>query len=111
MGSEPECETCGACCREAFDAVPVEDSDPTAARRPGFVAVDAGGHRSVCRVPSPLAAYPGRTRCAALTGDGSAAPYRCSIYDDRPAACSELDRGGEGCLFARGRLGLDGASR
>jgi hypothetical protein len=86
----PDCFACGACCREAFDLVPVEAHDERMLRnRPDWV-VDGGVRRC-------------GSRCAALVGDG---PYRCVIYADRPSACSELDAGSDACLFARRRVGL-----
>ena len=98
-----DCAPCGACCREAFDSVPVEDHDErTLSQRSEWVRVHEDGWRDLLRVPSPTGCG---TRCAALVGDG-ATPYRCTIYLDRPTACSELDPGSETCLFARRRVGL-----
>ncbi|MEQ1503741.1 MAG: YkgJ family cysteine cluster protein [Myxococcota bacterium] len=105
-GPVPDCATCGACCREAFDTVPLSaDDDATIDRQPAMVVVDPDGWWHLARVPSPTGCG---TRCAALTGDGAATtPFRCRIYGDRPAACSELDAGSESCLFARWRVGLE----
>jgi Fe-S-cluster containining protein len=103
-----DCSTCGACCREAFDAVPVPPEDEATAVAQPHLVVDDGGWRVLRRVPSDL--LPERTRCAALSGDGCAAPYRCTIYEDRPSACSGLDVGSEACDFARSRLGLTAGS-
>lgn len=100
-----DCTACAACCREAFDTVPVEDDDRvTLARRADWIETDADGWRHLRRVP--VASGCG-TRCAALEGDG---PFHCVIYEDRPSACSGLDAGSEACLFARRRLGLDHSS-
>ena len=100
-----DCAACGACCREAFDTVPVgADDEHTARTRPDWVVVAADGWRELRRVPSPTGCG---TRCAALRGDGSAgAPFRCTIHPDRPEACSGLAEGSEACRFARRRVGL-----
>jgi Fe-S-cluster containining protein len=105
-GHVPDCATCGACCREAFDTVPVEaDDDHTVATRPDWVHTAPDGWREIRRVPSPTGCG---TRCAALTGDGAAGtPFRCVIYADRPQACSGLEAGSEACRFARRRVGLE----
>jgi Fe-S-cluster containining protein len=98
-----DCAGCGACCREAFDTSPVEDGDVrTLANARHLVRVAADGWRDLHRVPSPTT--PGRTRCAALS---CGPPFRCAIYADRPAACSELEPGSEACRFARRRVGLE----
>jgi hypothetical protein len=99
----PDCAPCGACCREAFDSVPVEDHDRrTLERRGDWIRTHPDGWRDLLRVPSPTGCG---TRCAALVGDG-VAPFRCVLYEDRPSACSELDAGSDACLFARRRVGL-----
>lgn len=102
---EPDCAPCGACCREAFDSVPVDDEDvQTLRNRPSWIRIGDDGWRDLLRVPSPTGCG---TRCAALSGDGgSATPFRCTIYADRPSACSGLDAGSDACLFARRRVGL-----
>jgi Fe-S-cluster containining protein len=96
-----DCGSCGACCREAFDVVAVEPDDPMGAH-PDLVRVHLDGWRSMCRVPG----LSGKTRCAALTGDGEAAPWQCSIYADLPTTCRALEVGSEDCLLARRRVGL-----
>lgn len=96
------CDPCGACCREAFDAVPVgPDDEHTARAHPERVQTHADGWRDLVRVPTPTG-----TRCNALTGDGCSAPFRCVIYADRPTACRELEPGSANCLLARRRVGL-----
>ncbi len=100
-----DCATCGACCREAFDSVPVSDDEPIRVARPHLVVDHADGWRDLARVPSDV--HPGRTRCAALTGNGEpGSPYRCSVYACRPTPCRELEEGSENCLLARRRVGL-----
>jgi Fe-S-cluster containining protein len=98
-----DCLTCGACCREAFDAVPVETGDRTAELHPELVEVHDDGWRSLRRVPSPTGCG---TRCAALTGDGGPTAFHCRIYADRPTACRELEAGSDNCLLARRRVGM-----
>lgn len=97
--AELDCATCGACCREAFDVVAVAPDDPMG-EHPGLVNAHLDGWRSMRRVPCG-----GGTRCAALSGP---APWRCTIYPDRPAPCRELTAGDADCLEARRRVGLDG---
>jgi hypothetical protein len=95
----PDCLDCGACCREAFDSVPVDE----AARKripADYVRTHSDGWVDLVRVPSPLGCG---SRCAAL-GDGP--PFTCAIYELRPDNCRELDAGGEACLEARRRVGL-----
>src|SRR5690606_6790041 len=45
-----DCADCGACCREAFDLVPVSPSAPLVAERADLVVRDPGGG---CHVPRP----------------------------------------------------------
>ena len=101
----PSCDACGACCREAFDSVPVSESDEKRLDEPTkWIRVHSDGWRDLCRVSSPLGKG---TRCAALLGNGKpGAPYRCQIYPARPTNCRELDIGSEACLTARRRVGL-----
>lgn len=100
----PDCADCGACCREAFDSVPVVDDDHrTRERQAAMVITHDDGWRDLRRVPSPTGHG---TRCAALDGDGRTVPFRCRIYADRPMACSGLEVGSSACLFARRRVGL-----
>lgn len=95
--AELNCETCAACCREAYQSVEVAAREPVNVRHPDLV-VRAGRRRTLRRVGS---------RCAALAGDGGPAePYRCTIYEDRPRSCRDFLRGGPHCLDARRRVGL-----
>lgn len=96
------CDPCGACCREAFDSVPVGPEDEHTARaHPELIRVADDGWRDLARVPSACG-----TRCAALRGDGGTQPFRCVIYADRPSACRDLEPGSWNCWFARKRVGL-----
>ncbi|HHO49850.1 MAG TPA: YkgJ family cysteine cluster protein [Deltaproteobacteria bacterium] len=100
----PDCAGCGACCREAFDSVPVEGDDhATLLHQAELVVTHDDGWRDLRRVPSPTGTG---TRCVALAGDGTSTPFCCRIYPDRPSACSELEVGSSACLFARRRVGL-----
>jgi hypothetical protein len=85
-----DCMACGACCREAYDAVDV-------------------GARAAAAIPASLIERrDGRfqlrrdgNRCAALDGH-----YACAIYDLRPRSCRDFERGGRHCLDARKKVGL-----
>lgn len=98
-----DCDDCGACCREAFDAVPVEHDEEAARIDPSWLVVESDGWRRLARSPSPLGCG---SRCAALRGDGAPdRPFRCVIYEVRPEPCRELEAGTEPCLHARRRVG------
>ena len=103
-----ECESCGACCREAFDAVPVEPDDVVRALHPDLVLVAEDGWLSLRRVPSPTGHG---SRCVNLDGDGGIRAWRCRIYADRPNACRDLARNSTNCRFARSRVGLSSTVR
>ncbi len=91
------CGSCGACCRQGFDLVPVRAREPILKRHPQLVQHDRHG---AC-LPRPDG------RCVGLDGDGGAArPYRCRVYADRPRACAEFELGGDACLQARRRVGM-----
>jgi len=88
-----DCLDCGACCREAFDAVEITRRDPVRSLHPGLIErVD--GRLRVRRAPG--------NRCAALEVDS----YRCRIYADRPQCCRHFEQGSANCVFARERVGL-----
>ncbi|MGE0784898.1 MAG: YkgJ family cysteine cluster protein [Sandaracinaceae bacterium] len=92
-----ECDDCGACCREAYGEVAVEEREPITLARPDLVRAVSGG----------LAILRGSDgRCPALLGDGGAAPYRCEAYEARPRSCRDFERGGDHCFEARRRVGL-----
>ncbi|MFI5306443.1 MAG: YkgJ family cysteine cluster protein [Polyangiales bacterium] len=91
------CGSCGACCREGFDLVPVRPRDAIRKRHPELVRESRHG----AFLPRP------EGHCVALDGDGDAAtPYRCRVYGNRPSACVEFEVGGDACLLARRRVGL-----
>jgi hypothetical protein len=87
-----DCLACGACCREAYDAVEVSQRDPVRQSQPDYVERVDGRYR-LLRTPD--------NRCAALGAD-----LRCAIYADRPRCCRDFARHGPTCIFARRRLGL-----
>ena len=96
-----DCQTCGACCREAYHSVEVKRRDPVIKKQPSYV-VDRTTYLEVLRDGN---------RCAALRGgvdDGSGhtTRYGCAIYDDRPATCHDFTLGSDHCLTARRRVGL-----
>lgn len=90
------CEGCGACCREAYHQLELEEDDPFLARHPDLVE----------RVDGRLALRRLDGRCPPLRGDGTApSPYRCAVHADRPRTCREFTRGSASCLDARRRVG------
>lgn len=92
-----ECQTCGACCREAYHAVEVAVRDPVNRTHPELVLI-RDTHRKLRRSGD---------RCAALAGGRTPfEPFSCAIYADRPRACRDFARGSENCLDARRRVGL-----
>lgn len=90
-----ECRTCGACCREGYDRVELRRGDAVHKKHPGLVERDESGVAFISRPDG---------KCRALSlGTGR---YACTIYEDRPKSCAELELGGEACLTARRRVGL-----
>lgn len=94
---ELDCQSCGACCREAYHAVDVSARDPVNQSHPELVLI-RDTHRKLRREGE---------RCAALLGGKTpTTDFACAIYADRPRTCREFTRGGENCLEARRRVGL-----
>ena len=95
-----DCQTCGACCREAYHSVEVRRRDPAIKARPEMI-VDRGSYLEVRRAGD---------RCTALDGGrvehGTTTRYHCTIYDDRPRTCRDFTLGSAHCLTARRRVGL-----
>jgi hypothetical protein len=96
-----DCQTCGACCREAYHSVEVQPTDPVVKKQPSYV-VDRTTYLEILRTGD---------RCGALRGGdddgtGHATRYGCVIYDDRPRTCRDFTLGSEHCLTARRRVGL-----
>jgi hypothetical protein len=95
--NELDCQTCGACCREAYHSVEIEKREAVVRRYPDFIIHH--DTRLTLRREGP--------RCAALSGGHSPTePYCCSIYDSRPRTCHEFAKGSAHCLDARRRVGL-----
>jgi Fe-S-cluster containining protein len=94
---ELDCRNCGACCREAYDAVEIGNREVVLKRHPELV-IATETHRKLKRDGD---------RCAALRGGTEAdRNYTCSIYTDRPRSCREFTLGSANCLDARRRVGL-----
>lgn len=112
-----DCQTCGACCREAYHSVTVSVRDPVVWKQPELIV--RSGHRFEIRRQGD--------RCAALQdrpdGEGEmkvdvpagavttrpispGRGFSCVIYDDRPRACRDFEAGGRHCVVARRRVGL-----
>lgn len=97
-----DCQTCGACCREAYHSVQIGKRDPIVKRQPDYV-VDRKAYLELARSGD---------RCSALTGGhidagtGQRTGYACAIYDDRPKTCRDFTLGSAHCLTARQRVGL-----
>ncbi|HEY4245073.1 MAG TPA: YkgJ family cysteine cluster protein [Kofleriaceae bacterium] len=89
-----DCQTCGACCREAYHSVEVSRRDPAVKAQPDFI-VDRGTYLEIRRKGD---------RCSALDGDRG--HYTCVIYPDRPRTCRDFTLGSSHCLTARRRVGL-----
>lgn len=97
--TDDDCADCGACCHRAFHLVPVEEDDPVVTRHPHLVTRDAApglgvGHFFIDRPDG---------HCRALVAPR--APFRCSIYEDRPTSCRDFALGSANCLEARRRVG------
>jgi hypothetical protein len=98
---EPEhldCQDCGACCREAYQAVELGRRE--AARLPPRLVERVDGRLRLRRVPQRPRAG---DRCAALEGQRR---FACVVYDERPRTCRDFTRRSAHCLDARRRVGL-----
>ena len=93
-----DCQECGACCRHAYDLVPVGKSEPTVLRHPSLIE-RRGKQLSILRDTK-------QRRCAALAGP-ALGPYGCEIYDSRPTTCRDFTAGTSSCLDARRRVGWE----
>ena len=89
-----DCLTCGACCREAYDAVEVGRRDSFVRSHPERV-VEVDGRLNVERA--------GRI-CGCLEPENGTWP--CAVYSDRPKTCRDFESGGANCVDARVRLGI-----
>jgi Fe-S-cluster containining protein len=102
-----DCQSCGACCREAYHSVTVSVRDPVVWRQPALV--ERRGHRFEIRREGPrCAALVDRRGAAGSAGAAAVAAeplFSCAIYVDRPQACRDFTAGGRNCLEARRRVG------
>lgn len=93
-----DCQTCGACCREAYGVVEISPRDPFVKKHPSLVVLREDGRRELGRIGN---------RCAHLGGGATPTdPYACSVYEDRPRTCRDFTLGSDHCLTARRRVGL-----
>ena len=92
FGSEA-CQDCGACCHRGFDVVDVDADEVLATSHRQWLTHDAQGLH--LERPGGL--------CPALSRE---APWRCSVYADRPRNCQDLEVGGRACLQARSRAAV-----
>ncbi|PIE17492.1 MAG: zinc/iron-chelating domain-containing protein [Proteobacteria bacterium] len=93
-----DCPSCGACCRQGFDLVPLSRRSPLLRSHPELVTHDTHG--------AHLARPDGY--CVALGHDADQGPFLCRIYTARPRSCRDFAVGSESCLLARRRVGLSG---
>ncbi len=93
-----DCQRCAACCRHAFDLVPVRTTDEITWKHPQLVA-KAGKDLTVIRDT--------HRRCCAALGGTFAEGFGCLIYGERPRTCRDFTSGSFNCLEARRRVGLD----
>lgn len=91
-----DCIACGACCREAFDAVEISPRDRFVKTHPERVEVTPMDRIGVKRAGP---------RCMCLMGDANVG-YTCDVYAQRPQTCRDFTQGSGNCLFARRRVGL-----
>ena len=89
-----DCQTCGACCREAYHTVEVSRRDP-------FVTTHR--HRLTLEQGRWTLPRPGG-RCPCLTGEPGA--YACEVYAERPRTCRDFTVASAHCLDARRRTGM-----
>ncbi len=88
-----DCQTCAACCREAFDTVLVGKREPIVRKFPALVVLTNGAYE-----------IPREGTCPLLSTEGN--HHACEAYEVRPRSCREFERGSANCLFARERVGL-----
>ena len=120
------CLGCGACCREAYDTVEVDENDPAKKRHLKLMVERTGGHDmarlgSRCialRGGEQLEAHVPAIQSQAQTGPEhperrspphilpNDVPFTCAIYDDRPRTCRDFTLGSDNCLDARRTVGL-----
>ena len=99
--SEPNdnpCLSCGACCM-AF-RVSFYWAEADARGLPAHLTEQVNQH-FLCMAGTNASA----PRCAALHG-AAGGPVACSVYEQRPEPCREVQVGDDKCLRARARHGL-----
>ena len=92
----PDCRTCAACCRGAFEVVSISPQAQIIALHPELVRFQDGSFELARR----------DDRCAALEREEEL--WSCRVHEDRPRSCRDFEAGSERCLAARRRLGLGG---
>lgn len=117
-----DCQTCGACCREAYGAVDVSARDPTVllaadwlvrrgrryeVRRDEHRCAALGGGRPLPRHRPAIPGPRGETeQISPPFFVPSEEPFSCAIYEVRPQTCRDFTLGSPHCLTARRRVGL-----
>ena len=87
----PECLACGTCCFSRLDTfvrVTGDDHERLGEHADALVRFDE--NRAFMRMSDG--------HCAALIVDPVARRFVCSVYEQRPQACRDLERGSPGCL-------------
>jgi len=100
-----DCQTCGACCRAAYDSVTIPRRSPVIRSHPELV-VDRGSYVELRRDKDRCVGLEGGISETAGSGDLSYSEYSCKIYEERPKPCRDFELGGEHCLTARRRVAL-----
>src|SRR5690242_14554435 len=84
-----DCQSCGACCFSQSTAyVPLSARDQRRLRDTGLIHEEGGHHYMMMQ----------NGHCAALR---IGARFSCSIYEQRPDVCRELERGTPACVEER----------
>ncbi len=86
----PACLSCGTCCFSELER---------------YVPVTGDDHARLDALAEPLTNFVGNRcfmrmedgHCAALKLDPEGGQFRCSVYEQRPAICRELQRGSAQC--------------
>lgn len=90
----PDCIDCGACC---FSTLPtylrIDGDDHARLGEDAETFTHFIGHRCYMRVEDG--------RCAALTIEPAGPRFLCSVYENRPTTCRELEPGSPACLGER----------
>jgi Fe-S-cluster containining protein len=90
-----DCRSCGACCREGYDTVEIDEDEPITRTHPQLVSRGPFGRLNLARDGATCA-------CLLATAGG----YSCRIYDERPNTCRDLEVGSPACRHARAKVGL-----